>query len=295
MHILRTVTCALDPLKTAVILRDIRRVVNYASASEKVASETEGGVRIKGWNELPVWVDSLDIIMSGNRIILRLDINSDIETGVGEALATQLANKAEGLFSRPVREYQNRVFCIGWQKTGTTSLTEALRILGLFSWHFAPWVIGCDRINDSISQKRFDFADIVYYTAVSDLPVCALYKELDHAFPGSLFIYTHRPLAAWLSSVKNHLGLSLKRDNCIHAVDRWAYGDLAGDKSVLQQCYLKHQRDVYDYFKGRVDFLALDLNGDNPWNPLCQFLGLPEPSVPFPHLNRREKSIEGSL
>jgi hypothetical protein len=65
-----------------------------------------------------------------------------------------------------------KVFGIGLSKTGTTSLSAALAILGYRSKHF---------------PKDEDFAR---YDAFSDITVAMKFKTLDRFFPGSQFIYT---------------------------------------------------------------------------------------------------------
>ena len=75
-----------------------------------------------------------------------------------------------------------KVFGIGLSKTGTTSLSAALAILGYRSKHF---------------PKDEDFAR---YDAFSDITVAMKFKTLDRFFPGSQFIYTVRDEPAWLAS-----------------------------------------------------------------------------------------------
>ncbi len=51
--------------------------------------------------------------------------------------------------------------------------------------------------------------------------------------------------------------------------------------------------EAFEYWNSRVissipqDKLLI-YNPKEGWGPLCQFLGLPEPKVPFPHVNKRE-------
>ncbi|MGH8614822.1 MAG: sulfotransferase family protein [Gammaproteobacteria bacterium] len=228
---------------------------------------------------------------------MKLDLN--LESGVApddiKALTDGLTGDLSSLFSHPVQPFRRRVFCIGWPKTGTTSFTEALRILGLFSCPWAPWVIGYKHVRSEISEFRIDFSGVADYTAVSNLPICALYRELDIAFPGSLFILTTRPLETWTISETAEWTTSeiADRDSDIKqyvnmdAMSRWAYGTDAIDKEVHQERYLQHQEQVLGYFSGRPDFLAIDISQGNPWQKLCEFLQLPVPQVAFPHLNRR--------
>lgn len=170
--------------------------------------------------------------------------------------------------------------------------TETLRILGFFSWHFAPWVIGLKhRFAKADRHLPPDCSDIAEYTAVADLPVCALFKELDEAFPGSLFILTTRDVASWLGSA-TALVANLQNRFGGDPIVTWAYGVEAVDEAVFRDRFVRHQREVLEYFGDRKDLLVIDVTREKPWTALCDFLQVPEPGVPFPHLNRRPPSIE---
>ncbi|MCI0558499.1 MAG: hypothetical protein MN733_08395 [Nitrososphaera sp.] len=218
---------------------------------------------------------------------LCIDVESGVAPGDIKALSDELTGELSSFISYPVQAFRTRVFCIGWSKTGTTSLTEALRILGLFSWHWAPWVIGCKHFQCELSEIQIDFSGIVEYTAVSDLPICALYRELDEAFPGSLFILTTRSLETWTASAIADIESSIKQNKCMPAEARWVYGRDKIDIEAFQKRYLRHQEEVSEYFSGRPDFLAIDISQGNSWQKLCEFLQLPVPQLAFPHLNRR--------
>ncbi|MGH6636004.1 MAG: sulfotransferase, partial [Gammaproteobacteria bacterium] len=126
-------------------------------------------------------------------------------------------------------------------------------------------------------------------TGISDHngPEYTLYRELDQQFPGSLFILSTRAIEAWLASTVAGFEEEVAERGCLNSVARWAYGTDRIDEGVLRARYLKHNKDVLGYFSGRPDFLVVDVTRDNPWTPLCEFLGLPVPEAPFPHLNRR--------
>jgi Sulfotransferase domain len=50
----------------------------------------------------------------------------------------------------------------------------------------------------------------------------------------------------------------------------------------------RHHRDIKRYFSTRPDdLLEMNIIAGEGWDKLCPFLGVPLPSVPFPHLHRR--------
>ena len=286
MHVSCSVPCALNSSQARVVFRDICRTINYSSPDLEIARETPHGLISEHWSYLPD-VRSFEIYEADEEVTLHLNLESSVAPDDIKALTNELTRDLASLISHPVQPFRTRVFCIGWSKTGTTSLTEALRILGLFSWHWAPWVIGYKHIRSQISEFRIDFSGVADYTALADLPICALYRELDQAFPGSLFILATRPLETWIASATADVENCIKCIGHMDAVERWAYGTDVIDKELFQKRYLQHQQQVLEYFAGRSDFLTMDISEGNPWPQLCEFLKLPVPNRAFPHLNRR--------
>ena len=76
----------------------------------------------------------------------------------------------------------NKIFGIGYSKTGTTSLTKALRILGYNALHFPIHTM------KHSSEKLNLRYEKLWRQAYSDTPIPLFYKELDKRFPGSKFI-----------------------------------------------------------------------------------------------------------
>ena len=58
------------------------------------------------------------------------------------------------------------------------------------------------------------------------------------------------------------------------------------DEVAWRDEWQEHVEAVRSYFSGRDDFLEIDLGAEPRWQPLCDVLGLPEPSKPFPWVNR---------
>ena len=178
-----------------------------------------------------------------------------------------------------------KVFCIGFHKTGTTSLELALQKLGY-------------RVTGSFGTKDPDIAAKVHemayamvpeYDAFEDNPWPVLYRELDERFPGSKFILTRRPTENWIrSQVKDFATTQTP-------MRRWIYGENAGcpegNEDVYVARYERHNREVLEYFKDRPDdLLVIDFPNDDGWTRLCPFLDVHIPEEPFPHANKASLS-----
>ena len=176
---------------------------------------------------------------------------------------------------------RTKVFCIGFHKTGTTSLELALKKLGY-------------RVKGSFGTKDPDIASKVHelayamvdqFDAFEDNPWPILYRELDARFPGSKFVLTRRPTEHWIrSQVKDFATTETP-------MRRWIYGEHAGCPMGNEDTYIaryeRHNREVQEYFNNRPDdLLIIDLPNDDGWSPLCPFLGHPIPNTPFPHANK---------
>ncbi len=95
------------------------------------------------------------------------------------------------------RHLTSKVFGIGISRTGTTSLSKALRRLGYDTIH-APLSI-IKRVDGRIVLNE---EAVRRYEALTDSTVAFMYKELDAAFPGANFILTVRDVEKWLLSMR---------------------------------------------------------------------------------------------
>lgn len=178
------------------------------------------------------------------------------------------------------KRQQTRVFCIGLSKTGTTSLTAALKMLGYHAKHFPIRMI---RYSDG--RLSFDRSIAARYDALSDLPIARFYRELDEAFPGSRFILTTRQIDDWLDSCRRHVwpGQLIKADTWFNRLHRDMYGAIDYDRQRFREAYIRHVDNVNTYFEGREDdLLEFNVASGDSWPMLCRFLDKPVPDEPFP-------------
>jgi hypothetical protein len=181
-----------------------------------------------------------------------------------------------------------RIFGIGMHKTATTSLHEALKVLGLPSdhWRSVRWA---KRIWDEV-RGLGDSSTVGRSYALSDLPMALLYKQLDGAYPGSKFILTVRDEARWLKSVRAHwseanpyLSTWESAGRFGHRLHAALYGQETFDAEVFVARYRRHNAEVREYFKDRPgDLLVMDMEKGAGWLELCGFLRMPIPDAPYP-------------
>ncbi|MGH3430877.1 MAG: sulfotransferase [Mycobacteriales bacterium] len=180
-----------------------------------------------------------------------------------------------------------RIFGIGMHKTGTTSLHEALSILGYDSahWKSARWAKAIWQ--EFKSGGKSSTAEKSY--ALSDLPIPLFYRELDAAYPGAKFILTIRDEVEWLQSVRNHWSdrnvfrEQWDGDNFTHQLHNAVYGRKTFDAEVFLRRYKLHNAMVREHFKDRPgDLLVMDMSDGAGWWELCGFLRRPIPSRSYP-------------
>ncbi len=174
-----------------------------------------------------------------------------------------------------------KIIGVGFQKTGTSTLREALKILGY-------------RVKDNTTRPLIPILKGEYdkvlrmiraYDAVEDTPWYMIYKELDERIPGSKFILTVREKESWYRSVSRQIG-TLRNAN-----HEWIYGRGKGlpkdDKANTIKVYTRHNNEVIRYFKDRPgDLLVMDITKGESWKKLCSFLERDIPDKPFPVANK---------
>lgn len=176
-----------------------------------------------------------------------------------------------------------KVFCIGFMKTGTTTLNRALSILGYRVSHNSwRWLNLIFRKDWNAIKARMNNWD-----AVEDNPIPLIYKELDKLFPQSKFILTTRDPDSWFNSVSYHIG-DLKSP-----MHEWLFGKgkalPKNDKLHTIHVFIKHRESVIEYFKNRPnDLLIIDITKVENWDVICAFLGEKIPDTKFPHANQTQ-------
>jgi hypothetical protein len=162
-----------------------------------------------------------------------------------------------------------KVFCLGYAKTGTSSISKALSILGYRSVH---WL----RAGIKPKEGWISYIKKCKYDAFADMPIIkkGFFKTLDREFPDSKFILTTRDTESLLKSWENYFTeehLAIKSEE---------------DRKKVKIFYERHNEQVVDYFKDKPSqLLIMNIFENDGWDKLCKFLDKPVPNVPFPHKN----------
>jgi len=202
---------------------------------------------------------------------------------------------------------KQKVFCVGRNKTGTTSIAKALRELG--------YIVGNQRLAELLifDWARRDFRRLFLYCrtaqAFQDLPFSKefTYQALDQKFPGSKFILTIRDTPEqWYESLtrfhatmfgQGHVPTIEDLKNAEYIYKGFLYearllrtdneSDDPYNKGKLIDRYLSHNNTVIEYFRHRPsDLLVLNVAEPGAYDRLCDFLGKPRTGKDFPHENK---------
>jgi hypothetical protein len=202
---------------------------------------------------------------------------------------------------------KQKVFCIGRNKTGTTSMARAFTKLGLIVGE--QWL--AERLLHDWARRDFRRLFLYCHTAQAfqDVPFSwpFTFQALDQKFPGSKFILTVRdsPEQWYESLTRFHAVLfghgriptldDLKAATHIYPgfvfeANRLLYNtppDEPYNKDQLIASYNAHNDAVLEYFRHRPgDLLVLNVAEPDAYDRLCKFLGKPCTGEKFPWENR---------
>jgi hypothetical protein len=182
---------------------------------------------------------------------------------------------------------RRKVFGIGFQKTGTTTL-------GLMFDKLGYRLAGYNEFRHLAARESLNLAEVEALAikvargvdAAKDTPWPILYRTLDRTFPGSKFIHVVRDSKAWINSAVKDFGA---HSNALHQV---IYGSPCpkGHEADWVARYERHNAEVRDYFADRPDdCLFLSLESDLDVARICDFLGETHVAMSVPRANTRLK------
>ena len=202
-----------------------------------------------------------------------------------------------------------KIICVGIGKTGTTSISKALRHLGytVFDWEeqvfdFQDHWVDVFQNGAQLDVKRvYQHAD-----AVVDAPGNFFWEEILKAYPDSKVILSEREEDSWLKSLVNQLQvfeavISRRFLAVLSPTSRKQifilYSHLTailGSADPKSACVLRTRYRMHNH---RVKSLVppeklLVYNVKQGWKPLCDFLGCEVPTVAFPHEMLRTKLLK---
>ncbi len=177
-----------------------------------------------------------------------------------------------------------KVFCVGLNKTGTSSMKFAMERLGYRVTGSNKRLLREVRrgnLRAAIDHSRgFDF--------FQDWPWPLIYRELHEEYGDTAsFILTRRiTFEKWFASLEAHA-----RSSRLFSGQGLAYGFYRpfGREAEYRRIYETHNDAVRDYFTSGpgagAPFVEMCLEEGDGWEKLCGFLGYDVPDEPFPHRN----------
>lgn len=205
------------------------------------------------------------------------------------------------------KDRKSKIFCIGQNKTGTTSLEE------FFIDH--GFKLGDQRkagllLDDYINRNWKPILDYCKTAEVfQDIPFSNeyLYVLLDHYFPNAKFILSERGTSdEWYNSItKFHSKLFGKDGNIPTKEDlengkyiykgfvwksfREKYGEFENDiynKGNLINKYEQRNQNIKDYFKDKANFITIDIAQKESISKISKFIGIKPIYDSFPWKNK---------
>lgn len=197
-----------------------------------------------------------------------------------------------------------RVVGAGVGRTGTHSLKLALeQLLGGPCHHMMEILADPSQIPlwvDAMYDRPVDW-DKVFdgYVAQVDWPGASFWRELSAAYPDALVLLSVRDPEEWYRSASNTIFLTFEvesfPDGMAH-MGPWLqavrhglarrFSDRLGDRQAMLDAFVRHNEAVRREVP--AERLLVWQPGDG-WEPICERLGVPVPTEPFPRVNTTDE------
>jgi hypothetical protein len=213
----------------------------------------------------------------------------------------------------------NKIFCIGYNKTGTTTLGGILKLYGYKLPNQQE-----QEIRLSASTFKTNYTELKYfcsmYDAFQDMPFSQglTYVVADALFPNSRFILTERPADAWFDSMCKFHKKKFKLDSLSELTEKdvlerfnylytgYSYDNKRRllssfessqkrvnweklyDREWYTEMYQRRNEEIKRYFMNAPEkLLTIDITNEKTTKKICEFLDVPgEFVINTPHLNK---------
>lgn len=169
-------------------------------------------------------------------------------------------------------DFGPKIFVIGYNKTGTTSVGKAIASLGYSHSSFNRYVWRKLYLQGRVEEvirftSKFEAFDDLPWLRTDMIPI------LDERFPGSKFIYLSRDEASWKRSWNRWNKVVFGK--VVDADDGW-------------ETYCEHEAFVSSYFHDSPAdrYLAIAVADPMAFRKITEFLNAPYQGESLPHLNQ---------
>ena len=209
-----------------------------------------------------------------------------------------------------------KIFCIGFNKTGTTSLYHSIRELG-FNGDGNTLVEGEHQLYymmEGNTERALRWVSGLNEIEVfKDVPFSLpdFWKLLYEKYPNAMYVLSERDASEqWYNSISNfhRIGFKLSKEPTWEEVSnigysyirndnrggmvsdylKYTFGEnhLPYDKENMIKCYEAYNKEVKEFFKDKDNFISINVSNDNDYIRLANFLGKKPASKKFPMLNK---------
>ncbi len=190
-----------------------------------------------------------------------------------------------------------KVIGAGLGRTGTLSLKFALERLGFAGCYHMVEVLmnpGHAALWNAAADGRPEWERLFEgYAATVDYPGCGYWRELAKAYPDAKIILTVRDPLKWFESTQATIFSSQNRGLEFPELHEFFdknvfshFGERIHDRDFMVRAFQAHNDEVQ---RSIPPERLLVFEAKQGWTPLCEFLGVPAPAEPFPHINSREE------
>lgn len=199
--------------------------------------------------------------------------------------------------SQPSPDLKPKIFVLGLSKTGTTSIGNALALLG---YKRLGWKdIKSRHLVSSYLHGETEALlwQTQHYDAFEDLPWPFVYREVAERWPDAKFVLSlRRDEETWVRSLRRHLG----RGPWAPAKAIYGADSVEGNEEVVLEVYRNHSAAVREYFADKpeklVEIVIDDRDGN--WEKLCEVARCPADKMKgmdFPKSNTASSWHDGEM
>jgi hypothetical protein len=204
------------------------------------------------------------------------------------------------------------VFCVGLNKTGTTSLTKAFQKLGYKSFpeeNLFQYVQSDLLFNDY--GKLFSVIENPQFNFFNDMPFAFpnVYKKIYEKRPNDIFVLTLRKdVDSWVNTcirfwdfltgndfkydksyIQTHYANGTERyliNFLTPMFEYWGLENLQDLREKLTQIYNAHKEECINFFEGKNNFIVVDIEKKGEYKRLTNWLGVENEDLDFPWINK---------
>ena len=189
------------------------------------------------------------------------------------------------------------VIGVGQGRTGTASVKVALEHIGIGRcYHMGEavsipgaadlWVEAAD--GNPAWEKIFNG-----FSAAVDNPICAFWRELIDYYQDAKILLTIRSAEKWFDSTQATIYAQDTLDFTLGTDFReflekttYTFGDRVHNRDYMTNYFNDYNAEIIRSIPAERLLIFKVQDG---WEPLCNFLDLPIPDIPFPHVNTKDE------